>query len=183
MTSGGGTVSLSAGRSAHLIVVMHADRGFTADRQAGVSWSVRSSSLDSRNLQVEASASTSTTPNPQYTDPTWLADGRVLGRTDDPEGPVPVPRNYTSGASLSFGVNVQVSFGGSLNASGTPVLVPNSLTDGFDIETDLTYSNNRLANLGIGLHSSAGFHLVLETSTRWFRFWADLKIVLLQGCG
>jgi hypothetical protein len=158
LLSGGGTVSLSAGRSAHLIVVMHADRGFTADPQAGVSWSVRSSSLDSRNLQVEASASTSTTPNPQYTDPTWLEDGRVLGRTDDPDGPVPVPRNYTSGASLSFGANVQVSFGGSLTASGTPVLVPNSLTDGFGIETDLTYTNNRLANLGIGLHSSAGFH-------------------------
>ena len=28
LLSGGGTVSLSAGRSAHLIVVMHADRGF-----------------------------------------------------------------------------------------------------------------------------------------------------------
>ena len=158
LLSGGGTVSLSAGRSAHLIVVMHADRGFTADPQAGVSWSVRSSSLDSRNLQVEASASTATTPNPQYTDPTWLIDGGTRGRTDDPDGPVPVPRNYTSGASLSFGANVQVSFGGSLTASGTPVLVPNSLTDGFGIETDLTYTNNRLANLGIGLHSSAGFH-------------------------
>ncbi|MFN9463666.1 MAG: hypothetical protein ACK6B2_10740, partial [Planctomycetota bacterium] len=158
LTSGGGTVSISAGRFAHLIVVIHADRGFTADSQAGVSWSVRSSSLDSRNMQVEASASTSTTPNPQYTDPTWLEDGGILGRTDDPDGPVPVPRNYTSGASLSFGANVQVSFGGSLTASGTPVLVPNSLTDGFGIETDLTYTNNRLANLGIGLHSSAGFH-------------------------
>ena len=94
LTSGGGTVSVSASRAAHLILVLHADRGFTSDPQAGVSWSVRSSSLDSRNMQVESSASTSTTPNPQYTDPTWLEDGSVLGRTDDPEGPVPVPRNY-----------------------------------------------------------------------------------------
>jgi len=51
-------------------------------------------------MQVEASASTATTPNPQYTDPTWLTDGGTRGRTDD----------------------------------------------------------NRLANLGIGLHSSAGFY-------------------------
>jgi hypothetical protein len=82
-------------------------------------------------MQVEASASTATTPNPQYTDPTWLTDGGTRGRTDDPDGPVPVPRNYTSGASIAFGANVQVSFGGSLTASGTPVLVPSSLTDGF----------------------------------------------------
>ena len=83
-----------------MILVLHADRGFTTDARAGVSWSVRSSSLDSRNMQVEASASTATTPNPQYTDPTWLTDGGTRGRTDD----------------------------------------------------------NRLANLGIGLHSSAGFY-------------------------
>jgi hypothetical protein len=38
------------------------------------------------------------------------------------------------------------------------VLVPSALTDGFDIENDLTYTNNRLANLGVGLHSSAGFY-------------------------
>ncbi|MCY3006235.1 MAG: hypothetical protein NTV29_09680 [Planctomycetota bacterium] len=92
-TSGSGTVSLSASRSAHLILVLHAYRGFTTDARAGVSWSVRSSWLDSRNMQVEASASTGTTPNPQYTAPTWLTDGGTRGLTDDPEGPVPVPRN------------------------------------------------------------------------------------------
>ena len=140
------------------LIDLHAERGITTHPDAGVAWSIKSSSKDSRTLGVIIAASAGVVPNPNYVDSAWQRNGGI-GRSDDPNGPAPVPRNYTSGSSLSSSVLIGVSFGGSLSASGTPVLVPNaSIASGFDVETDFTYSNHRVTSMDLGLTSSIGFH-------------------------
>ncbi|MEI8214025.1 MAG: hypothetical protein WCI02_17875, partial [Planctomycetota bacterium] len=157
--TGSGLATFSASRSTYLIVSIHAERGITSDPAAGVAWSLHSSSRDTRTLNFMATASTNVNPNPNYVDPTWHADGTVQGRTNDPNGPVPVPRNYTSGASISAGFNIGVSTGGSLDASATPSLVPDTTrSSGFDIETDFSYSKHRLTSVELGLSAGVGFY-------------------------
>ena len=157
--SGRGIATLTAGRSSSIIVTIHAERGITTDPAAGVAWSIHSSSKDTRTLGFIASITTSMEPNPNYVDPTWRSDGSVEGRTADPNGPIPVPRNLRSGMSISAGFNIGVSTGGSLDVSGTPSIVPDaSRASGSDIETEFRYGNHRLSSIDLGLTSGFGYN-------------------------
>jgi hypothetical protein len=157
--SGRGTATLTAGRSSSILVTIHAERGITTDPAAGVAWSIHSSSKDTRTLGFIASIMTSMEPNPDYVDPTWRSDGSVEGRTADPDGPIPVPRNFRSGMSISAGFNIGVSTGGSLDVSGTPAIVPDAThASGSDIETEFRYGNHRLSSIDLGLTSGFGYY-------------------------